>query len=500
MTESEFDTICTRLEIPPALRKHIAPGAGQRARMAVARGILPTPPKTLLAMQYVLVGDDDPEVAAAAEKSLVSMPPRILSGLLNMKTHGKVLEFLAYKRTQDEELMERIVLMRQVNDKTMCFLAENGTDRVAEMISQNQERLIITPQILRFLQRNPHSLASTLERVVTFLRLHGINLDEPTPEELAASEAARKSKREAELAETAPQPSPAPAAAKAPAIPAGPASGQAPAPFRVSLPPDFVPGEFYVPPLPEDPYEAPAGLQNPLADLLADWGITMKPEYLAPPDGVDVAGPPILSAPVTAAGAPAPQANAAPRVEATLTLDLTGLTSLGDSEFAFGFEEEADDFDPYLTKQDDSHTSDEMKGDIKKVISAMKMGDKIKLAYKGNKAVREVLIRDTNKVVACAVVKSGRLTDNEVVAIASNRAVAEDVIRELARVKENLRMYPVKVALCSNPKTPVPVAMRLINSLHVSDLKSLARNRNVSSAVFTAANKLYRFKGSTRNG
>ena len=39
-------------------------------------------------MQYVLVGDDDAEVAAAAEKSLVSMPPNILSGLLHMKTHA----------------------------------------------------------------------------------------------------------------------------------------------------------------------------------------------------------------------------------------------------------------------------------------------------------------------------------------------------------------------------------------------------------------------------
>ena len=67
-------------------------------------------------------------------------------------------------------------------------------------------------------------------------------------------------------------------------------------------------------------------------------------------------------------------------------------------------------------------------------------------------------------------------------------------------MKENLRMYPVKVALCTNPKTPVPVAMRLISSLHVGDLKSLARNRNVSSAVFTAATKLYKQRQSSRGG
>ena len=84
--------------------------------------------------------------------------------------------------------------------------------------------------------------------------------------------------------------------------------------------------------------------------------------------------------------------------------------------------------------------------------------------------------------------------------IAGNRAVPEDVIRELARVKEYLRKYPVKVALCSNPKTPVPVAMKLLHSLHISDLRGLANNRNVSSAVFTAANKLYKNKGAQRGG
>jgi len=493
MSEPTFDEICDILEIPASFRRHIGPESPTRGRMAVARGILPTPPKVLLAMQYVLLGDRDAAVSAAAEKSLVSMPAKILDGLINIKTHPKILEFFAYKRTDDEQIIERVVLARQVNDKTLCFLAENGSERVAEMISQNQERLIITPQILRFLRRNPNSLASTLERVVSFLRLHGIDVSEPTPEELAASERARKAKRDAELGRTA---APEPLAAPLPSGAAGPPSSRQPSGGDSALPSDFVPGEVYVPSLPEQPYVPPAGLVNPLAELLADWGIDVSPEFVAPPDGVDVAGPPILTAPVAAGTPTVAPAPAGPRTP--ITADLTGLTSLADSMFAFGFEQDEDEFDPYLVQDDDSHVSDELRGNISKIISKMTMGEKIKLAYKGNKAVREVLIKDTNKVIAAAVVKSGRLTDNEVVSIASNRAVAEDVIRELARVKENLRMYPVKVALCSNPKTPVPVSMKLLSSLHLSDLKVLARNRNVSSAIFTAANKLFKQRQSSR--
>ncbi len=495
MSELSFDEICDRLEIPPQLRKHIVHTAPARGRMAAARGILPAPPRVLLSMQYVLVGDPDKAVAAAAEKSLVEMPPNIIEGLLNLKTHSKILEFLAFKRTGDEMLMERVALLRQVNDRTLCYLAENGTERIAELISQNQERLIIHPQILRFLRRNPNSLGSTLERVVSFLRLHGIEVDEPTPEEILESERAQRTERPRTPEE------PAPTQAVPSSVP--PTSSPRSITRGHALPDDFKPGEFYTPDLPEEPYVPPPGLTNPLAKLFEDWGIPLSPSFVAPPPGTDVAGPPLMtqvaesSTPPQTPNAPVPP----PATTAPLTADLTGLTSLSEAEFAFGFEEDDESFDPYLVQEDETADSaEEVRGNVKKLISGLKMGDKIKLAYKGNKTVREVLIRDTNKVVACAVVKSGRLTENEVVAIASNRAVAEDVIRELARVKENLRMYPVKVALCTNPKTPVPVAMRLISSLHVGDLKSLARNRNVSSAVFTAATKLYKQRQSSRGG
>ena len=38
--------------------------------------------------------------------------------------------------------------------------------------------------------------------------------------------------------------------------------------------------------------------------------------------------------------------------------------------------------------------------------------------------------------------------------------------------------------------------MCLLNSLHVNDLKKLANNRNVSSAIFIQANKLYKARKS----
>jgi len=124
----------------------------------------------------------------------------------------------------------------------------------------------------------------------------------------------------------------------------------------------------------------------------------------------------------------------------------------------------------------------------------MSVGEKIKLAYLGNKTARRVLIRDPNKIVSSAVVKSGRLNPAEVVAFASNRNLSDDVVRELARNNDFTRKYPVKVALANNPKTPVSVAIAFVHHLHRRDLQALANNRNVTSVIFTTAKNLYKSK------
>ena len=88
---------------------------------------------------------------------------------------------------------------------------------------------------------------------------------------------------------------------------------------------------------------------------------------------------------------------------------------------------------------------------------------KIKLAYKGNKEARSILIRDTNKSVAVAVVKSGRLTDGEVASYAGNRNLADDGLRD--KHQQCIHSHPVKVALVNNPASP-SLAMGFVGLLH----------------------------------
>lgn len=120
----------------------------------------------------------------------------------------------------------------------------------------------------------------------------------------------------------------------------------------------------------------------------------------------------------------------------------------------------------------------------------LKIFEKVRLASVGNAYCRSVLIRDTNKVVAMAVIRSPSITDMEVVAAASNRAVCDDVIRFIAGSRVYTKDYAVKHALVTNPKCPLASSLRLISFLRIDDLKALARSKNIPGALSTAARKL----------
>jgi hypothetical protein len=115
---------------------------------------------------------------------------------------------------------------------------------------------------------------------------------------------------------------------------------------------------------------------------------------------------------------------------------------------------------------------------------------KIRMATLGNAFARGQCIRDTNKMVSLAAIRSPGMTDNEVIKYAANRALADDVIREIANRKEWTKLYSVKVNLVNNPKCPLPSSMRMLPFLHEKDLKLLAKSKGVPSALVQQAKKL----------
>jgi len=126
----------------------------------------------------------------------------------------------------------------------------------------------------------------------------------------------------------------------------------------------------------------------------------------------------------------------------------------------------------------------------KKRIQELPMSGKLRLAAIGNAAVRLVLVKDPNKVVAMAAVNSPALSDLEAVAISQNRAVTREVLGALARNRNFLKMYQVKLSLAFNPKCPLDVALKVIQHLHEADVRKLAKSKNVPAQVSAVARRI----------
>jgi regulator of extracellular matrix RemA (YlzA/DUF370 family) len=123
-------------------------------------------------------------------------------------------------------------------------------------------------------------------------------------------------------------------------------------------------------------------------------------------------------------------------------------------------------------------------------IMFMNTKDRMKLAMKGDREARGILVRDSNKVVCSAVVKNPRITEQEIENIAAMRTVADEVLRIIAMNRTWVRSYTIIHNLAKNPRTPVPTAMNILPRIRTKDLQSLQQNRNVSEAVRRQAYRL----------
>lgn len=123
-------------------------------------------------------------------------------------------------------------------------------------------------------------------------------------------------------------------------------------------------------------------------------------------------------------------------------------------------------------------------------IMFMTVKDRVKLGIKGDREARGILVRDSNKIVATAVMHNPRLTDHEVENIASMRTVSEEVLRLIGANNAWARSYPIIHNLARNPRTPMATAIHILPRIRTKDLKSIGLNRNVSEAVRRQAYRL----------
>lgn len=155
-----------------------------------------------------------------------------------------------------------------------------------------------------------------------------------------------------------------------------------------------------------------------------------------------------------------------------------------------GSETDAHKEEPEETEEEKEPEEDEAFKSKYQLAQTMGVGDKIKMALTGDKEWRNLLIKDSNKLVNGAVVKNPRITEPEVLAIAKSVIQNDEILRVICMNKEWIKNYEIRKALVLNNKTPLPTALRFMGFLTEKDLAGMAKSKNISSVLSNQARRM----------
>jgi hypothetical protein len=129
------------------------------------------------------------------------------------------------------------------------------------------------------------------------------------------------------------------------------------------------------------------------------------------------------------------------------------------------------------------------RGSPEPVTQAQLQAQKIQLALHGDKNDRMAILREPNKLFHGYVLRNPQLQIDEVTFIARMPTVAIDTLVFIAGKREWAERAEVAIAIVRNPKTPIPLAIRMLDHVGMSELRTLAKQQSVRDGIQRAARK-----------
>jgi hypothetical protein len=123
-------------------------------------------------------------------------------------------------------------------------------------------------------------------------------------------------------------------------------------------------------------------------------------------------------------------------------------------------------------------------------VPGLAVGEKVAIARRGPARVVQGLLTDPSATVLRALLENPRLSEGLVLPLAHSERVSPPQLVVLAKDPRWGTRYAVRVALCRNPRTPVPTALDLLPSLLKVDLRAVARDTRLAGPVRRRASLL----------
>ncbi len=164
--------------LPKPLQKHADPKAPAPLRMMGAKGLVPAvAPVDLVTLLFLLTFDADEPVRVTASTTAEGLPDKIYGVALRSDgLRGEVIDWLSDRLATKDAALELVLLNPATRDETVARLAPIVSQPLAEIVRQNELRLLRHDDIIRGLCRNPSTLASTVDGACEFCVRNGLTL------------------------------------------------------------------------------------------------------------------------------------------------------------------------------------------------------------------------------------------------------------------------------------------------------------------------------------
>jgi len=161
--------------LAPVIRKHVDPAAPLPIRTMGAKLLVPTSPHDAVCMLYLLSFDPDEGIRKQALASADALPDRLsLTGLRDDSVPPVVLTWWADRVAENDKLAELVVLNQATPDHAIANIARRASMKIAELVSQNQLRLLRDEEILRALLVESRISPAIRDNVADFAIRSGI--------------------------------------------------------------------------------------------------------------------------------------------------------------------------------------------------------------------------------------------------------------------------------------------------------------------------------------
>jgi hypothetical protein len=114
---------------------------------------------------------------------------------------------------------------------------------------------------------------------------------------------------------------------------------------------------------------------------------------------------------------------------------------------------------------------------------------KIQEALHGDKNQRMAILREQNRLLVSYVLKNPQVGLEEILFVAKNATSSPDNLTFIGNKREWFERSDVAIALVRNPKTPVPVAVKLLDFINPNELRLLAKPGSARDQISSAARK-----------